>query len=133
MRVHELAKELGVTSKELLETLEQMGVSGKSASSSVPEDIVPRLRASGGKSNHRSAEVARGAGAAAPAAACEAQACCGGGQAGPHRHRRPFRRPSSPRRPHRPDPRRASARLRNRSRLHPLAPCCRSCTAPHPR
>jgi translation initiation factor IF-2 len=49
MRVHELAKELGVTSKELLETLEQMGVSGKSASSSVPEDIVPRLRASGGK------------------------------------------------------------------------------------
>ena len=49
MRVHELAKELGVTSKELLATLEQMGVSGKSASSSVPEDLVPRLRASGGK------------------------------------------------------------------------------------
>jgi translation initiation factor IF-2 len=49
MRVHELAKELGVTSKELLEALEQMGVSGKSASSSVPEDMVPRLRASGGK------------------------------------------------------------------------------------
>ncbi len=49
MRVHELAKELGVTSKELLVSLEQMGVSGKSASSSVPEDLVPRLRASGGK------------------------------------------------------------------------------------
>ncbi|HEX7247096.1 MAG TPA: translation initiation factor IF-2, partial [Actinomycetota bacterium] len=49
MRVHELAKELGVTSKELLATLEQMGVAGKSASSSVPEDLVPRLRASGGK------------------------------------------------------------------------------------
>ena len=49
MRVHELAKELGVTSKELLVTLEQMGVTGKSASSSVPEDLVPRLRASGGK------------------------------------------------------------------------------------
>ena len=49
MRVHELAKELGVTSKELLGALEQMGVSGKSASSSVPEDLVPRLRASGGK------------------------------------------------------------------------------------
>ncbi len=49
MRVHELAKELGVTSKELLTTLEQMGVAGKSASSSVPEDLVPRLRASGGK------------------------------------------------------------------------------------
>src|SRR5439155_24007547 len=49
MRVHELAKELGVTSKELLEALAQMGVDGKSASSSVPEDMVPRLRASGGK------------------------------------------------------------------------------------
>src|SRR5213595_312151 len=49
MRVHELAKELGVTSKELLAALDQMGVSGKSASSSVPEDMVPRLRASGGK------------------------------------------------------------------------------------
>jgi translation initiation factor IF-2 len=49
VRVHELAKELGVTSKDLLATLEQMGVTGKSASSSVPEDVVPRLRASGGK------------------------------------------------------------------------------------
>jgi translation initiation factor IF-2 len=49
MRIHELAKELDVTSRELLDTLEKMGVSGKSASSSVPEDLVPRLRASGGK------------------------------------------------------------------------------------
>jgi len=49
LRVHELAKEIGVTSKELLATLDHMGVSGKSASSSVPEDLVPRLRASGGK------------------------------------------------------------------------------------
>jgi len=49
VRVHELAKELGVTSKELLVTLEQMGATGRSASSSVPEDLVPRLRASGGK------------------------------------------------------------------------------------
>jgi translation initiation factor IF-2 len=49
MRIHELAKELGVSSKELLETLEKMGVTGKSASSSVPEELVPRLRASGGK------------------------------------------------------------------------------------
>ncbi len=49
MRVHELAKELGVSSKELLAALEQMGVGGKSASSSVPDDMVPRLRASGGK------------------------------------------------------------------------------------
>jgi translation initiation factor IF-2 len=47
--VHELAKEIGVSSKELLAALEQMGVAGKSASSSVPDDLVPRLRASGGK------------------------------------------------------------------------------------
>jgi translation initiation factor IF-2 len=49
VRVHELAKELGVSSKELLASLADMGVTGKSASSSVPEDMVPRLRASGGK------------------------------------------------------------------------------------
>jgi translation initiation factor IF-2 len=49
MRVHELAKELGVTSKELLAALEQMGATGRSASSSVPEELLPRLRASGGK------------------------------------------------------------------------------------
>ncbi|MEO8293653.1 MAG: translation initiation factor IF-2 N-terminal domain-containing protein, partial [Actinomycetota bacterium] len=38
-----------MTSKELLTTLDEMGVTGRSASSSVPEDMVPRLRASGGK------------------------------------------------------------------------------------
>jgi len=49
VRVHELAKELGVTSRELLAALGQMGAEGKSASSSVPDDLVPRLRASGGQ------------------------------------------------------------------------------------
>ncbi len=49
MRVHELAKELGVASKELLAVLKEMGVDGLTASSSVPEQAVPRLRASGGK------------------------------------------------------------------------------------
>ena len=49
MRVHELAKELGVTSKDLVATLEQMGATGRTASSSVPEDLIPRLRATGGK------------------------------------------------------------------------------------
>jgi translation initiation factor IF-2 len=49
VRVHELAKELGVTSKELLAALGTMGVTGKSASSSVPDEMLPRLRASGGK------------------------------------------------------------------------------------
>jgi translation initiation factor IF-2 len=49
LRVHELAKELGVSSKELLAALKEMGVDGLTASSSVPDQAVPRLRASGGK------------------------------------------------------------------------------------
>src|SRR5438067_111106 len=49
MRVHELAKELGVASKDLLEALEAMGYAGRTASSSVPDETVARLRASGGK------------------------------------------------------------------------------------
>jgi translation initiation factor IF-2 len=47
--VHELAKELGVPSKELLAALKDMGIDGLTASSSVPDQAVPRLRASGGK------------------------------------------------------------------------------------
>jgi translation initiation factor IF-2 len=49
LRVHELAKELGVSSKELLAALSEMGADGLTASSSVPDQAVPRLRASGGK------------------------------------------------------------------------------------
>ena len=49
MRVHELAKELGVASKDIIAALEAMGMESRSASSSVPDAAVPRLRASGGK------------------------------------------------------------------------------------
>ena len=49
LRVHELAKELGVASKDLLGALKEMGADGLTASSSVPDQAVPRLRASGGK------------------------------------------------------------------------------------
>jgi translation initiation factor IF-2 len=49
VRVHELARELGVASKDILAALEAMGLGGRTASSSVPEEAVPRLRASGGK------------------------------------------------------------------------------------
>ncbi len=49
MRVHELAKELGVASKDLLASLSEMGIDGLTASSSVPDQAVSRLRASGGK------------------------------------------------------------------------------------
>jgi translation initiation factor IF-2 len=49
MRIHELAKELGAKSKELVEALGEMGYEGLTASSSVPDEAIPRLRASGGK------------------------------------------------------------------------------------
>jgi translation initiation factor IF-2 len=49
VRIHELAKELGTKSKDLVEALAQMGYAGLTASSSVPDEAVPRLRASGGK------------------------------------------------------------------------------------
>ena len=49
MRIHELAKELGVESREVLDSLEVMGYEGRTASSTVPEEAVPRLRAAGGK------------------------------------------------------------------------------------
>jgi translation initiation factor IF-2 len=49
LRIHELAKELGVASKDILGSLQEMGYEGRTASSTVPEEAVPRLRASGGK------------------------------------------------------------------------------------
>jgi len=49
VRIHELAKELGVASKDILSSLQEMGYEGRTASSTVPEEAVPRLRASGGK------------------------------------------------------------------------------------
>jgi len=49
LRVHELARELNVQSKDILAALEEMGLGGRTASSSVPDEAIPRLRASGGK------------------------------------------------------------------------------------
>ena len=48
MRIHELAKELGVPSKDILASLEEMGYEGRTASSTVPDEAVPRIRAAGG-------------------------------------------------------------------------------------
>jgi translation initiation factor IF-2 len=48
LRIHELAKELGVQSKEIIASLQEMGFEGRTASSTVPEEAVPRLRAAGG-------------------------------------------------------------------------------------
>ncbi|MEA2509614.1 MAG: translation initiation factor, partial [Actinomycetota bacterium] len=44
-RVHEVAKELGVTSKEVLAHLEKIGEPAKSHSSSVDEAVAERVRA----------------------------------------------------------------------------------------
>jgi len=49
VRVHELAKELGIESKDVLASLEVMGYESRTASSTVPEEAVPRIRAAGGK------------------------------------------------------------------------------------
>jgi translation initiation factor IF-2 len=48
VRIHELAKELGVASKDIIASLAEMGYEGRTASSTVPDEAVPRLRASGG-------------------------------------------------------------------------------------
>jgi translation initiation factor IF-2 len=48
VRIHELAKELGVPSKDILASLEEMGYEGRTASSTVPDEAVPRIRAAGG-------------------------------------------------------------------------------------
>jgi translation initiation factor IF-2 len=49
LRVHELSRELGVASRDILESLSAMGYEGRTASSTVPDEAVPRLRASGGR------------------------------------------------------------------------------------
>ncbi|MDV8012638.1 translation initiation factor IF-2 [Rhodococcus sp. IEGM 1241] len=65
-RVHELAKELGVTSKELLATLKEQGEFVKSASSTVEAPVARRLRESFPSAG--GAETKSETGAAAPAA-----------------------------------------------------------------
>ncbi|ULN50122.1 translation initiation factor IF-2 [Mycolicibacterium goodii] len=72
-RVHELAKELGVTSKELLATLKEQGEFVKSASSTVEAPVARRLRETfGAKSGANKADEKPrsqgGNGAPAPAA-----------------------------------------------------------------
>ncbi|MEE2056435.1 translation initiation factor IF-2 [Rhodococcus artemisiae] len=60
-RVHELAKELGVTSKELLAKLKEQGEFVKSASSTVEPPVARRLRESFGKAQSTDAPAAKAA------------------------------------------------------------------------
>ncbi|MFS0901121.1 translation initiation factor IF-2 N-terminal domain-containing protein, partial [Mycolicibacterium litorale] len=81
-RVHELAKELGVTSKELLATLKEQGEFVKSASSTVEAPVARRLREKFGASKPADKVKSAGNGAhaapsptrATPAAAAAAAA-----------------------------------------------------------
>ena len=67
-RVHELAKEFGVTSKELLNTLREQGEFVKSASSTLEVPVVRRLRQNfGGGEADKSGSAAK-PGPAKPAA-----------------------------------------------------------------
>ncbi|WP_101949435.1 translation initiation factor IF-2 [Mycobacterium sp. 3519A] len=72
-RVHELAKELGVTSKEVLARLSEQGEFVKSASSTVEAPVARRLRESFGGSKP-AAEKVPAAGNGAPAKAAEPKA-----------------------------------------------------------
>src|SRR5439155_1490800 len=58
VRIHEVAKELGVQSKDILASLEEMGFEGRTASSTVPDEAIPRLRAAGGRVKPGSKPVA---------------------------------------------------------------------------
>ncbi|MDT5226827.1 MAG: translation initiation factor, partial [Mycobacterium sp.] len=74
-RVHELAKELGVTSKEVLARLGEQGEFVKSASSTVEAPVARRLRESFGGSKPAPEKTSgNGAGAATPAAKAAAPA-----------------------------------------------------------
>ncbi|MEU5840403.1 translation initiation factor IF-2 [Rhodococcus sp. NPDC047139] len=67
-RVHELAKELGVTSKELLARLKEQGEFVKSASSTVEPPVARRLRESFGKTEGNGAAKAAPTSAPKPGA-----------------------------------------------------------------
>ena len=45
VRISELAKELGKSSKEILEKLEAIGIKGKTHSSTITQDQIKRLKA----------------------------------------------------------------------------------------
>jgi translation initiation factor IF-2 len=67
-RVHEIAKEQGLSSKELLEKLNAAGIEAKAAASSVEEDAVLRALGAGGAAVPASSNGAPAAQASTPAA-----------------------------------------------------------------
>ena len=51
MRVHELAKELGVKGSDLLLLLEELGIGGKTSSSAVPAEVEALVRSRLGRAS----------------------------------------------------------------------------------
>ena len=154
-RVHELAKELGVTSKELLATLKEQGEFVKSASSTVEAPVARRLRESFPSAG--GAETKSETGAAAPAArpaakarrtvavGCKAWRTASRPQAGrtrtgclpqlrprqPPRLPQPLLRQHRQRRQRRSPPRRSTLRNQHsRARPAPAAPAASAPAAP---
>ncbi|EUA76330.1 translation initiation factor IF-2 family protein, partial [Mycobacterium xenopi 4042] len=107
-RVHELAKELGVTSKEVLARLSEQGEFVKSASSTVEAPVARRLRESfgGGKA---AAEKAADKAAGNGKAAAEATKAAGDGGVAAAPAKTAARKPAEPAQPSRPRRPRSSA------------------------
>lgn len=60
IRINELAKELGLTSKEVIEKFSQLSITGKTHSSTVTLDQVKRLKefiAAGGVKQHKNQKL----------------------------------------------------------------------------
>ena len=79
LRVHELAKQLGVTSKELLAQLKEQGEFVKTASSTVEPPVVKRMKQLYASKDGQSADAKPGAGKPGPKPAAAAKP----GQPGP--------------------------------------------------
>ena len=111
-RVHELAKELGVTSKEVLARLSEQGEFVKSASSTVEAPVARRLREAfgGGKAKQAgNGAVVKKSAAGAPAKATTARAAASAAAAPPAAPAAPPAAPAAPAAPIPEPPRPAAA------------------------
>ena len=71
LRVHELAKQLGVTSKELLATLKEQGEFVKTASSTIEPPVIKKMRAHYEAKGGEDKAAEKNAPAATPASAAK--------------------------------------------------------------
>ncbi|NDK90906.1 translation initiation factor IF-2 [Gordonia desulfuricans] len=118
-RVHELAKELGVTSKQVLERLKEQGEFVKSASSTVEAPVARRLRESFPKK-----DGSGGAGSSAPKPGAN------GSNAKPGAGPRPGPRPGAPKPGPAPAPEAPAAQARPAAPARPAEPAAAAPSAP---